>query len=101
MNTFALKLSAHEIQTRQLFNDALETQWLSYRVMIAHVFVNDAASALPVNRIVDRIMATNALRQDARLSIEEQVRKNLTKFTREKVLRSRRAGGETLYEVNY
>ncbi len=109
MNVFQLELSSYEVAARKLFNKALDEDnggtWSSLRVMIAHVFVDNSSSALSLNSIVNHIVAANhAARTD---DLPDIVRKGLTSYVREGVLRSRRAGSgafrpsETLWEVNF
>ncbi len=96
MATFSLELSADEITTRTLFNDALDREWTPYRASVAVIFVRESAYSLPVAALVDRVNMLGAYTITA-----DTLQKVLTGLVYEKVLRSRMISGVRHYEVNY
>ena len=85
-----LEIKAREILTR-MDNDHFDD------MMIKSVFKSMYAAALPLDRINAIAVALNNFAAGTNLNLQG----GLTRLTRQKVLRSRKERGQTLYEINF
>ena len=87
-----------ELKARQILRDAQadDAKWSPGRAIVLNTFRAMWANSLPATKVAE---IGNAM-ESCNASVEA-FKPILTALVREKVLRSRRSGGETLYEINY
>lgn len=100
MAIFSLELTALEVTTRKLFNEALEgDKWSANRLMIAKVFVGAYGESISLNDICNRLCSNEGLIRVA--GFDDRIKDELTRYVRDGVLRSRLIRGVRHWEVNY
>jgi hypothetical protein len=88
-----LQMSQFELDTRNLFN---KVDWSPETQVVARTFSAMAHASLSAKRVAQIAAALAGYPID-----EVSLQPILSSLVRQKVLRSRRARGETLYEANY